>query len=91
VADIDLLHLRHAVLCACGAPLAPIIPGPRNGKPSWQDALCPSCRESAVASTLVTRRVLSELVAERVFIYGINSRREHIDRGADMRHTVLWR
>ena len=64
MADIDLMHLRHAV-CACGAPLAPIVPASRNGKhPSWHDALCPSCRESAVASTLVTRRVLSELVAD---------------------------
>jgi hypothetical protein len=65
VADIDLMHLRHTVLCACGTPLAPIAPGPRNAKqPTWQDTLCPSCRQSAVASTLVTRRVLSELVAD---------------------------
>ena len=75
---VDRAHLRERDVsgrhrpdapASCSAvrlrrPLAPIIPGPRNGKPSWQDALCPSCRESAVASTLVTRRVLSELVAD---------------------------
>jgi hypothetical protein len=65
VADIDLMRLRQTVLCSCGAPLAPVAPTPPNGRrPSWHDALCPACRESTIASTLVTRRVLSELVAD---------------------------
>ena len=65
MADIDLMRLRQTVLCGCGAPLAPVAPTPPNGRrPSWHDALCPACRESTIASTLVTRRVLSELVAD---------------------------
>jgi hypothetical protein len=62
VADIDVMRLRDAVLCGCGAPLAPTDQSPRDA--SWRPALCPTCRRSEAADTVVTRRVLSELVAD---------------------------
>lgn len=63
MSDIFVMRLRDTVLCACGAEV------PMSDQPvpqhSSRPAHCSSCRETnADESALVTRRTLTELVAD---------------------------